>query len=191
MTMQTSSRTDPESLTIEEYARLREPDDIRSELVRGRLVREPRPAVPHGYVQVELSRVLSTFVKEHGIGVVLNDVGVVLEEDPPTVRGPDVLFVSNDALGSPLPEGFLTVPPDLAVEIVSPSNTAAQIQERVLEYLDFESRMVWVIDPTSRTATVYRSRRDAEIVAENEELTGDRVIPGFRVRLAEVLPSSV
>lgn len=189
--MKTSSRTNPESLTIEEYARLREPDDVRSELVRGRLVREPRPAVPHGYVQVELSRVLSNFVREHEVGVVLNDVGVVIEEDPPTVRGPDVLFVSNDTLGSPLPEGFLTVAPDLAVEIVSPSDTASQIQEKVVEYLGFGSRMVWVVDPGSRTATIYRSFQDAEVVREDEELTGGSVVPGFRVRLAEVLPVSV
>lgn len=187
-TMEGGAETEVQLLTVDEYARLDEPDDVRSELVRGRLVREPRPAAPHGYVQVELSRRLADFVADGDLGFVLTDVGVVVTEEPPTVRGPDVLFLAHETLGGPLPEGFLEIAPDLAVEIVSPGNSASHIQEKALEYLDAGSRMVWVVDPTLRTATVYRSRRDVEIVSAGEDLDGAEILPGLRIPLAEILP---
>lgn len=184
----TRTHRDERRLTIEEYARLDEPDDVRSELVRGRLVREPRPGAPHGRSQTRLARLLDGFAEEHDLGLVLTDVGVVIDERAPTVRGPDVLFVSRHRLSGPLPDGFLDVAPDLAVEIVSPGNTASGIQEKVLEYLDAGTRLVWVVDPGSRTATIYRSGQDARIVDEDEELDGEDVLPGLRVPLKSVLP---
>lgn len=186
--MTRGSNTAMTLMSVEEYAVLQEPDDVRSELVRGRLVREPRPAAPHAYVQAQLTRSLLDFVTAGDRGFVLTDVGLVLEEEPPTVRGPDIAFVAYETLGGPLPEGFLDVAPDLAVEVVSPGNTASELQEKTLEYLDAGSRMVWVVDPALRTATVYRSRHDVEIVSDEEELDGGEVLPGLRIRLAEVLP---
>lgn len=174
--------------TIEEYARLDEGDEVRTELVRGRLVREPRPAAPHGHTQARLAHHLVAFVEERDLGVVMTDVGVVLDPDAPTVRGPDVLFVSRERLSGSLPEGFLEVAPDLAVEIVSPANSVSAIQDKVLDCLDAGTRNVWVVDPSSRTATVYRSRRDAAILGEDDELEGGEVLPGFRVPLRDVLP---
>lgn len=175
--------------TLEEYERLHEPDDHRSELVRGMLVREPPPGMPRGRTQALLAAHLVGYVEEHRLGMVLTETGCVLDERGPTVRAPDVLFISHDRLPEPLPDGFLLVAPDLAVEIVSPGNTATEIQGKVLEYLAAGSRMVWVVDPRSRTATVYRSRHDVEIVAEGEILDGGDVLPGLRLSLASVLPT--
>lgn len=184
----TRARDHEGRLTIEEYARLDEPDEFRTELVRGRLVREPRPGTPHGYCQALLTRHLVDFVAERDLGVVLTDVGVVIDGVAETVRGPDLVFVSYERLSGPLPDGFLEVAPDLAVEIVSPGNTASGIQEKVLEYLDAGAGMVWVVDPGSRTATTYRSRHDAEILSEDEDLEGGEVLPGLRLSLKSVLP---
>ncbi len=117
------------------------------------------------------------------------EVGVVIDERGPTVLAPDVVFVSRDRLSMPLPAGFLQTAPDLAVEIVSPGNTVSEVQEKVLMYMDAGTRMVWVVDPRSRTATVYRSRHDVEIVAEDEHLDGGDVLPGLRLSLASVLPT--
>lgn len=175
--------------TLEEYERLHEPDEYRSEMVHGMLVREPPLGMRHGRTQTLLARHLDRFVEEHGLGIVATEVGVVIDERGPTVRGSDVLFISHERLAGPLPDGFLRVAPDLAVEIVSPSNTASEIQQKVLEYLAAGSRMVWVVDPRSRTATVFRSRHDAEIVEEGEVLDGGDVLPGLRLPLASVLPT--
>lgn len=182
------TRHDERRWTIEEYARLDEGEEVRTELVGGRLVREPRPAAPHGRTQARLARRLDAFVEERELGVVMTDVGVVLDPEGPTVRGPDVLFVSHERLPSPLPEGFLEVAPDLVVEVVSPSNAVSEVQAKVLDHLEAGTREVWVVDPGSRTATVYRSRHDAAILGEDEELEGGEVLPGFRVPLEDVLP---
>jgi Uma2 family endonuclease len=182
------TQTGYRTYTLEEYAHLQEPDDSWSELVRGRLVREPPPGAPHGHVQAYLAARLIAFVEEHRLGRVLTEVGVVVDEAGPTVRGPDIVFVSYERLAGPLPEGFLRVIPDLVAEIVSPSNSAPDVLAKVLEYLAAGCRLVWVVDPRSRTATVYRSRHDVEIVSEDETLDGGRVLPGLRLHLASVLP---
>ena len=87
----------------------------------------------------------------------------------------------------PLPEGFATVAPDLAVEIVSPSNTVSEVADKVHAYLAAGARMVWVVDPRCRSATVYRSRDDIWILTEEEALDGGEVLPGLKAPLAEVL----
>lgn len=89
----------------------------------------------------------------------------------------------------PLPRGFLETPPDLAVEILSPSSRAGEILEKVGEYLDGGARLVWVLDPGTRTATVYRSRKEIRMLTADDELDGEEVLPGFRARLVDVFPS--
>lgn len=74
------------------------------------------------------------------------------------------------------------------MEILSPSNRAAEIQEKVGEYLDAGARMVWVLDPTSGTATVYRSRDEIRMLTADDELDGEDVLPGFRASLADISP---
>jgi Uma2 family endonuclease len=176
-------------MSIEEYEQLPESDEHKDELVRGEVVREPRPGPYHGSTQIRLGARLLGYADEHALGAVFTDVGVVISHQPRTVRGPDILFYGTTRLPRPLPsKGFLQIPPDLAVEIVSPSNSASDIIEKVTEYLDADVRMVWVVDPGSRTATVYRSREKIRILGEQDELDGTDVVPGFRVRLRDVLP---
>lgn len=115
-------------------------------------------------------------------------MGVVFPGEPPTVRGPDIAFYTTDRVPDPLPEGFLTAAPDLAIEIVSRGNTVSRLLEKVTEYLAAGTRLVWVVDPSSRTATIYRSRQDIRILTEEEVLDGAEVVSGFRAVLAEILP---
>lgn len=180
--------TDLRRLTIEEYADLQEPDEYQSELVRGFLVRQPRPGARHGRVQLRIGHRLESYVAKRGLGLVLVEAGVVFSRDPPTVRGPDVAFYTSERAPDPVPAGFLEIAPDLAVEVLSPSNRAGEIQEKVAEYLDAGTRMVWVVDPASRTATVYRSRDEIRLLAGDDELEGGDVVPGFRARLSELIP---
>jgi Uma2 family endonuclease len=177
---------DTRLLTIEEFERL--PDDgWRMELVRGRVVREPPTAFEHGDIAFRIGSVLVSFVDEHGLGkVVGTEVGFVLFDEPPTVRAPDIAFVREDRLDFDH-RHFVPLAPDLAVEILSPSNTMSEIHEKVLDYLDAGARLVWVVDPVSRTITAYRSRHDIRLLTGDEEIDGGDVLPGFRRRVSDLI----
>jgi Uma2 family endonuclease len=171
-------------LTATEFENLPEEDEYRVELVRGRLVRSPRPAPLHGRLVIRLGRVLDEFVEKAGTGVALAEVGSLLARDPDTVRGPDLAYYSHDRI----PEsGYATGfwgPPDLAVEITSPTNRVSDTQAKVTDYLDAGVRLVWVIDPPTRSVTAYTSDGTARILRSDEVLEGGDVLPGFRLPLA-------
>lgn len=174
-------------LTIEEFERL--PDDgFRSELVRGRVVREPPAGMDHGEIGNRLAFLVTGFVRRHGLGKVYNaDTGFVLFEDPPTVRAPDVAFVSCSRVPSPAESvGFGRLAPDLAVEVLSPSNTAAAIIDKVEDYLKAGTRLVWVVEPCRRSVTVYRSRSEIRLLGGDDELGGYDVLPGFSLRVSNI-----
>ena len=175
-------------MTIEEFELL--PDDgWRLELVRGHVVREPPAGHEHSRIGVRIASLLDAFAREHGLGTVTGaDGGYVLFDEPPTVRAPDVAFVRRGRL-APEIKGFPSLAPDLAVEIISPSNTMTEIQAKVLEYLDAGSRLVWVVDPDPRTVTVYRSRDNIRMIGENGEIDSADVLPGFRLKVSELFES--
>lgn len=176
-----------EVISLEEFERMPEEDAYRVELVRGRIVRDQLPGARHGHLTVKLAGWIDVYASERGIGVTLAEVGFVLSVDPPTVRGPDVAFIAAERLPPEgVPVGFWRTAPDLAVEIVSPSNRAAEIQEKVLEYLAAGSRLVWVVDPATRSVATYRSRKDIRLLTEGDVLEGDDVLPGFRLPISEL-----
>jgi len=178
-------QTETPLLTIEEFERL--PDDgMRMELVRGQVVREPPAGFEHGAIGIDLGAMLRQFVKKQALGKVVGaDTGFVLFDEPPTVRAPDVAFVALDRLTFD-PRRFVPFAPDLAVEIVSPSNTVSEIHGKVMDYLDAGTRAVWVVDPGSRSVTVYRARDHVQWLTGDDDLEGEPVLPGFRLRLSEV-----
>lgn len=176
-----------EPLTADQFAALPDESADRLELVRGRVVREPPPAPEHGAVTARLAVRLGGFAERAGLGIVITEAGFVLATDPDTVRAPDLSFVAKERIPAPGTAGaYWRLAPDLAVEILSPSNTASEVQEKVLEYFGAGSRMVWVVDPRRRAVTVYRSPRETRILAAGEELTGEDVLPGFAVSVDEV-----
>ncbi|MGH7587481.1 MAG: Uma2 family endonuclease [Gemmatimonadota bacterium] len=154
------------------------------ELVRGDVVREPLAGFEHGVVAARIASCLQTFVRRHRLGKVVGASGFVLFDDPPTVRAPDVAFVARDRLPAD-PRGFARLAPDLAVEIVSPSNTISELQEKVFDYLDAGTPLVWVVEPRGRTVTVYRSRDEIRILTSGQEIEGGEVLPGFRIEVSE------
>lgn len=186
--MSESRAVEAGTMTIEEFWRLPEEELWRQELVRGSVVREPLAGGEHGRVAASVAVSMVTFVRARGLGVVLaGDPGFILSNAPPTVRGPDVAFVARSRIPSGgVPEQFFPGPPDLAVEIVSPSNTAAEIQEKVLDYLAAGTREVWVVYPRTRTVAVHRTPREALLLGEGEALDGGEVLPGFRCPVEEV-----
>jgi Uma2 family endonuclease len=171
-------------LTIAEFERLPEEDAYRIELVRGRLVRSPRPAPLHGVLTARLAHLLYEFVERRGRGVVLADVGVVLARDPDTVRGPDLAFYSLERIPDTGYGSGFWGPPDLAVEITSPSNRASEMGEKLAEYLEAGVRLVWVVDPPARSVSIHEPGGSGRVLGDDAVLEGDIVRPGFRLPLA-------
>lgn len=165
--------------------------DVRRELVHGAVVEMTPVGGVHGRVSGRVYRCLADHVEAHGGGEVLvGDVGFVLAivGDPERVRASDVAFVSAARLPEGrLPQGFLRGAPDLAVEVLSPTDNPVEVQQKVRDYLEAGSRLVWVIAPVAATATVYRPDGSARLVREPEALDGEDVLPGFTVPLATLL----
>lgn len=178
-------RAETPLLTIDEFERLAD-NGSQMELVRGQVVREPPAGFEHSAIGVGVGAILRQFVQEKALGKVVGaDAGFVLFDEPPTVRAPDVAFVAQDRLTFDTSR-FAPLAPDLAVEIVSPSNTVSEIHQKVMDYLDAGTRVVWVMDPGSRSVTVYRSRDDVRWVTGDQELDAEPVLPGLRLRLSEL-----
>jgi Uma2 family endonuclease len=176
-------------LTAEDLWRMGE-GDVRRELVDGEVIEMTPSGGVHGEVLLKVGRRLGDYVEAHRVGkVVGGDVGfvLVLPSDPERVRAPDVAFVSTARLPEGrLPQGFIRGAPDLAVEVLSPSDNPVVVQQKVRDYLEAGARLVWVLAPRARAATVYRPDGSARLVREPEALDGEDVVPGLSIPLADL-----
>jgi Uma2 family endonuclease len=174
-------------VTAEEFMKMPEPTDgSKQELVRGVIVTMPPPKGRHGVCCSKVNRLLGNHVAAKRLGhVTCNDTGFILQRNPDTVRGPDAAFWSVQRVPE-VPDGYFEVPPDLAVEVVSPDDSHTRVQEKVRNYLKHGVRMVWVVDPDLRIVTVYRSSELARTFEETETITGEDVLPEFSCRVAEM-----
>ena len=163
------------------------PDPGRYELVRGvPRVCEP-PGGVHGRLALKLGRRLDEHVTQLGLGTVLVETGYVLQRGPDTVRGPDVSFVSTARFPPDrIPEQFISGPPDLAVEILSPGDRWSEIEEKVSDYLAGGTRRVWLVDPRERRVIVRYADRPSRVLTDRDILDGEDVVPGFALDLAEL-----
>jgi Uma2 family endonuclease len=179
--------TDEPLLTIEEYERLPpDPDGYQYELVRGRLVREPAPGAEHGLVDTRVIYALERWCRAAGAGVVMSNAGFALRVDPDTVRAPDVAFVTAARMPAHGYGGsYWRMAPDLAVEIISPSNRRAALSQQVRDYLEAGSRMVWVVDSARRAVTIHETGVSARTLSADDMIDGGDVLPDFSVRVAE------
>jgi Uma2 family endonuclease len=153
----------------------------RFELVAGEL-REMSPSGwRHGKVTSRLNAKLDSHVEEHDLGVVFGaETGFRLGRDPDTVRAPDVSFISKQNLPEREPiDGFWPGAPDLAVEVLSPSDRTGEVDEKIDAWLSASCRAVWVVDPKLKTVTIYRSRSDVQVVTAGGVVNGEPVVPGF------------
>jgi Uma2 family endonuclease len=156
------------------------------ELVRGEVIELPPPFKPHGVVFYNIARILGNFLFERGKGYLTgNDSGVILERDPDTVRGPDVALYEDAETFAELPPKYGEVPPRLAIEVLSPNDRAGKVLRKINDYLRCGVGMVWVIDPEIRTVTVHQPGKAQIELNENQELSGEDVLPDFRCRIAD------
>lgn len=162
----------------------------RHELVRGELRTMPPAGFEHGAIGVNLMTPLTQHVKANSLGLVVNaDTGFVLARDPDTVRAPDIGFVARERIEQlGVPKKYFPGAPDLAAEVVSPSDTLYEVDEKVLNWLEAGARLVWVVNPRRRTVTASTPGGRHVILTEADELDGQDVVPGFRfrVRVADI-----
>ena len=181
--------TRTELLTADEYlVRVRRTHEF-SELVGGE-VRVAGPAgMPHNRIGLNLLRALDLHVRARELGRCFTDNAGFRLDVPgrvgETVRSPDVAFVSFARMPD-LPEGFAPVAPDLAVEILSPDDTAHELEERLDDYFAAGTRLVWVVDPRRRAVTVHSDVAPTRRLREPDALDGGDVVPGFTVPVREL-----
>ena len=162
-------------------------DGSRYELSKGELLPMTPIGLRHGQIAVKIARKLSEFVDAGGLGIVGVEIGFKLAFAPDTVRAPDVAFVSRKRFPEgKIQETFADFPPDLAVEVLSPSDTTSAMLRKVAEYFAGHVPLVWVVNPATETVAVYLSTQEVKIVSAGEDLDGGAVLPGFRMQVAEV-----
>ncbi len=187
MTTATATKTASGLITADDLLRLCA-DGVRGELIRGVLSETMPTGREHGQIAVRLAARLHNFVEPRRLGVLTaSDSGVWLEHDPDTVREPDVAFFSAEK--SPPDErvtGYAQVAPDLAVEIVSPSDRLPAVNDKALMWLRYGVRLVWVVRPGERRVDVHRDGHAVVALTEGDALDGMDVLPGFSCPVREV-----
>ncbi len=166
-------------------------DGYRYELIAGELKKMTPASWKHGDAGGRLHALLGHHVVEHKLGkIFFAETGFLLARDPDTVRAPDIAFIHKDHLPAPLPEeAYWPGAPDLVVEVVSPSDTMSEIDGKVKTWLEAGVAMVWVVNPAWHDVTVYRSATDIKTLTEEDELSGEDVVAGFRCPVREIFAS--
>ncbi len=165
------------------------PDNgMRRELVAGELKEMTPSGHEHGFVTLHMSGPLYAFVMEKNLGAVFAaETGFILATDPDTVRAPDVAFVVRDRYSSlSKTRGFFPGPPDLAVEVISPSDTYSEVEEKVEAWLNAGCRVVVVVNPRNRTLKVYRSPTDVSLLTLADTFRCADLLPGFELPVSKI-----
>jgi Uma2 family endonuclease len=173
-------------MTAEEF--LRWSDNGGKELIHGQIVELPEMGARSLYISQVISYLLMTWARSGNRGWVFpNDSGIqCFPDDPQRIRKPDVCFVrAGRFAGDDVPEGWITLPPDLTVEVVSPNDVWSEVSEKVTDYLDAGIPLVWVVDPTRDEVHVHRLHGKPEILTADDELRDETVLPGFSCQVSE------
>jgi Uma2 family endonuclease len=178
-----SITTQTHLMTAEELGNLPDSPD-RHELIKGELLTMPPVMHLHGRVAANLTILLGLHVKAHRLGQVVTESGYKLESDPDTVLGPDLSFISTERLDQP-EDRYYEGPPDLAIEVLSPSDRKGYIERKLGLYLARGTRSIWLVNPRRRTVEVVSSTGERRTLHETDELIDDTV-PGFRVKVSEI-----
>ena len=173
-------------MTIDEFEQL--PDDgYRYELVDGELEQMPPTGEVHGDVDRHLIWLLESFIRPRGIEKLFVETSFVLSSDRHTVRQPDLAFVREERLSEDRDrERSVRLVPDLVIEIVSPSDRRSVVVAKAQEYRHYGVRLVWVVDPPSRSVTNFRIDGSVEVLGQGDTIDGEDIIPGFQAKIRDI-----
>jgi Uma2 family endonuclease len=172
--------------TIEDFEAM-EDDGDRYELLHGELIEVPGAKLEHLFLVGRLLRIFANFVELHGLGMVGNNGAFLIRRTPDSLLIPDVAYIS--AMRMPPEDEDWDIypgPPDAALEVVSPSDSASEVHDKVLAYLDGGVLVVVVVWPRSRSVSVHRSGSDTREFKVGDVLELDDVLPGFRLPIADI-----
>jgi len=163
-------------------------DENHYEIVKGELIKMVPASARHGKFASRLVHALASCMGEHDLGQVYTaEPGFQLEAKPLTIRAPDVAFVRRERIPPEgEPEGYWAIAPDLVVEIVSPSETAEDVHQKVADYLRAGTRLLWLVYPVSQAVMEYRPPMEARQLTVEDDLDGGEVVPGFRYPLKQL-----
>lgn len=140
----------------------------------------------HGDIGVLLAAALSRFVRKHRLGKVCGgDTGFYIERNPDTVRAPDVAFVRKERIAGRI-LAFFPGAPDLAVEIISPTDRRRDVEAKTQMWLDTGCEVVWVVDPPRQTITIHSKTEAPRTLQINDTIDCPTLLPGFTLPLCEV-----
>jgi Uma2 family endonuclease len=179
----------PPRMTPEQFEELSDAQGL--ELIDG-IVKEKNMGSENGAIQTLISHYLNVVVLPAKLGRVLDAEGMYqcFPRRPKSVRKPDVSFIRQDRLpDGRVPRGICKFGPDLAVEVVSPNDTYEEVEEKLADYFDAGVPLVWIVTPKTRTVLVYQADGTARRLRDTDDLTADPVIPGFKVRIANLFPN--
>ena len=180
--------TEPRLLTADDLLRL-DAEGVKGELIRGVLCEEMPPGRKHGRLQGKLMTRLGGFVEAGKLGFVTGETGIWLEQDPDTVRAPDMAYFSNARVPpeeTEADDGYSEAVPDLVVEVVSPNDTRRAVHDKALMWLQNGVRMVWVLHPGSRVIDVYAEGQPVRTLGDGDSLDGLDVLSGFSCGVSEI-----
>lgn len=175
-------------ITADELWTMPEVPGKRFEIVNGEMVEVPGTGAVHNWIMGTVYRLLFDFVMRNRLGLVFADgASYILRRNPDQLRIPDVSFVANRHVpASGMPKGYWQQAPDLAVEVVSPEDRASELRAKTRDYLDAGARQVWVLWPDERAITVHTPDRVPVDFGPDDALDGGDLLPGFRVKVAEL-----
>lgn len=159
------------------------------EVVGGELVMSPKNNFQHGSIFNRLFLALAHFNRQHRLGIVRgSDIGFWMQNR--NCRAPDISFIPKARLEAlafkPTSRRFFPGAPDLAVEILSPNNTRAEIDERLKDFFASGTQVAWVIDPDQECAEVCQSMTERKLLGSGASLEAERLLPGFKYPIADL-----
>lgn len=184
------SETTVKKLTGDDVLAMPEEATTGMELIDGELVSIEGKMSPtswqHGKAEFRLATLLGNYADEHGVGeFVTGEVGFYTRGDQYSIRAADIAYIRRDRLPDNL-DGFLHTPPDMVVEIISPGNSASEMDAKILEWFDFGVTLVWLVYPRTQRLHVYTSPKQMHILSAEDMLEGGEVLPKFKIQVAEI-----
>jgi Uma2 family endonuclease len=178
--------TETRAVTADELWRMPN-DGARYELVRGEVIRMAPAGQRHGRIAMNIATSLNGSVRAQRLGVVYAaETGFLLASAPDTVRAPDVAFVSRERLAQRGEvEGYWPGAPDLVVEVISPADRYADVEDKVFDWLDAGVRLV-VVNPRKQVVTLYRSLSQITVLGLGAKIDAPEIIPGWALPVEDV-----
>jgi Uma2 family endonuclease len=158
------------------------------ELVDGKLVEKAMSSLG-GKCALRVGQHLQNFLDSHQCGDAMSEVSLqCFPHDPGLVRRPDISFFTAARANSVPDGGHVTIAPDIAIEVISPGNRINEFEEKLADYRSAGIKLVWEVNPTFCYVRIHRPDRTTQLLEAKDTLTGESILPGFSVKVAELMP---